>query len=106
MIWIGIGIAALLAVVVGAVVLGGGGGPAFKPGTRAFEAYLTLDPLVKCIASRKQELAVETNERKKDRLSREIAFMERQIPELQAIVDARDASPGRGYIGFDNLPKD
>jgi hypothetical protein len=105
MIWIGIGIAVLLAVVVGVVVLGGGG-PAFKPGTRAFEAYLTLDPLVKTIAARKQEMATETNERKKDRLSREIAFLERQIPELQAIVASKDASPGRGYIGFDNLPKD
>jgi hypothetical protein len=105
MIWIGIGIAVLLVVIVGVVVLGGAG-PAFKPGTRAFEAHLTLDPLVKTIAARKQELATETNERKKDRLSREIAFLERQIPELQAIVAAKDASPGRGYIGFDNLPKD
>ncbi|MEP7124611.1 MAG: hypothetical protein ABJE95_27025 [Byssovorax sp.] len=105
MIWIGVGIAVLLALVVAVVVLGGSG-PAFKPGTRAFEAYLTLDPLVKTIASRKQELASETHEGKKDRLTREIAFLERQIPELQAIVDAKDSSPGRGYIGFDNLPKD
>jgi hypothetical protein len=107
MLLIGIGLAVVLVIIVGVVVLaGGGGGPAFKPGTRAFEAYLTLDPLVKTIASRKQELANETNDRKKDRLSREIAFLEKQIPELQAIVDAKDASPGRGYIGFDNLPKD
>ena len=96
-----------LLVVVGLiVVLGGGTGPAFKPGTRAWEAQLTMDPLVKCIASRKQELACETNDRKKDRLTREIAFMERQIPELQAIIDSKDASPGKGYIGFENLPSD
>jgi hypothetical protein len=97
----------VLAVIVGlVVVLGGGGGPAFKPGTRAWEAQLTMDPLVKTIAARKAEAAGEASDRKKDRLSREIAFLERQIPELQAIIDAKDASPGRGYIGFDNLPKD
>ena len=93
-------------VVVGLVVVLGGGGPAFKPGTRAWEAQLTMDPLVKTIASRKQELATETDDRKKDRLQREITFLEMQIPELQTIIDARDASPGKGYIGFENLPSD
>ena len=106
MILIAVAVVVGLLVVVGLVVVLGGGGPAFKPGTRAWEAQLTMDPLVKCIASRKLELASETNDRKKDRLTREIAFMERQIPELQAIIDAKDASPGKGYIGFENLPSD
>jgi hypothetical protein len=107
MVLIVIVVVVVLAVIVGlVVVVGGGGGPAFKPGTRAWEAQLTMDPLVKTIAARNQELATESNDRKKDRLTREIAFLEKQIPELQAIVDSKDPSPGRGYIGFDNLPKD
>jgi hypothetical protein len=85
---------------------GGSGLPPFPPGTRAFEAFLTLDPLVKTIASRKAQLAAATDAARKDRLTREIAFLEKQVPELQAIVAARDTSPGRGYIGFDNLPAD
>lgn len=107
MVMIVVAFVVVLAIIVGlVVVLGGGGGPAFKPGTRAWEAQLTMDPLVKTIASRKAEAAGEASDRKKDRLAREIAFLERQIPELQAIIDAKDASPGRGYIGFDSLPKD
>ena len=108
MVLIVVGVVVLLGIIiVGLIlVLGGGGGPAFKPGTRAWEASLTMDPLVKTIASRKQELAGETNQRKQIRLTKEIAFLEKQIPELQAIIDARDASPGKGYIGFENLPQD
>jgi hypothetical protein len=85
---------------------GGGLGAGLKPGSRAWEASLTLDPLGKCIASRRAELATATDPARKDRLQRELAFLEKQIPELQAIVAANDGSPGRGYIGFDSLPSD
>lgn len=108
-------IVGIIGAVVGMVVMGiiaamrGGGGPgggALRPGTRAWEASMTLDPLVKTIAGRRQELAVETDPKKKDRLARELAFLEQQIPVLEGIVAANDGSPGRGYIGFDNLPAD
>lgn len=100
MIWIGLGIAVL--VVIGFLVLkGGGGGPALKPGTRGWEASLTMGPLLGTIEARKQEMAGERNQRKQIRLGKEIAFLEKQIPELQALIDAKDPSPGRGYIGFD-----
>ena len=100
MIWIGVGIAVLLVIVLAAVLLAKGG-PAFKPGTRAFEASLTMGPLLGTIEARKQEMAGERNQRKQIRLAKEIAFLEKQVPELQAIIDAKDMSPGRGYIGFD-----
>lgn len=80
---------------------GGSGGPALQPGTRAWEASLTMGPLLNTIEARKLEMANEQNQRKQIRLTKEIAYLEKQIPELQAIIDAKDTSPGRGYIGFD-----
>ena len=102
------------AVVVGLVLLGravaSGGrsqlGASQRVGTRGWEAALTLDPLTRTIAARRIALASETDEKRKDRLMREIAFHERQIPELEALVAARDASAGLGYIGFKQLPPD
>ncbi len=99
MIWIGLGIAVL--VVIGFLVLKGGGGPALKPGSRAWEASLTMGPLLGTIEARKQEMEGERNQRKQIRLGKEIAFLEKQVPELQAIIDSKDASPGKGYIGFE-----
>ena len=104
----------LVVVVVIALVvvraLGSSGPPGLgagqRVGTRGWEAALTLDPLGKTIAARKQELASETDEQRRDRLTREIAFLEQQIPQLQALVAARDASPGLGYMGFKQLPPD
>ncbi|MFT3708753.1 MAG: hypothetical protein QM817_13970 [Archangium sp.] len=89
---------------------GSGGAPTLgagqRVGTRGWEAALTLDPLHKTIALRRASLATATDEKAKDRLTREIAFLEAQIPELDALVAARDASPGLGYIGFKQLPPD
>ena len=84
----------------------GGGAGGMGPGTRGWEAQLTLDPLQKTIASRKAELRMVTEEKRRDRLKREIAFLEAQVPQLEALVAAKDASPGKGFIGFDNLPAD
>jgi hypothetical protein len=105
----------LIGAVIGLVVVflmragkggGGGGVGGMRPGTRGWEAHLTLDPLTKTIASRKAELRMVTEEKRRDRLNREIAFLEQQVPQLEALVAAKDASPGRGCIGFDNLPAD
>ena len=101
MIWIGLGVGFAVLVVIVLLVLKGGGGPALKPGSRAWEASLTMGPLLGTIEARKQEMAGERNQRKQIRLGKEIAFLEKQVPELQAIIDAKDASPGRDYIGFD-----
>ena len=84
----------------------GGGAGAMGPGTRGWEAQLTLDPLTKTIASRQAELRMVTDEERRDRLKREIAFLEQQVPQLEALVAAKDSSPGKGSIGFDNLPAD
>lgn len=111
MIWIIAGIVVLGAIVFFVVNSGSGaGGPQLgagqRVGTRGWEAALTLDPLTKTIAARKIALSTETDEKRRDRLTREIAFLEKQIPELEALVAARDASPGLGYIGFKQLPPD
>lgn len=50
-----------------------------KPGTRAWEAKLTMDVLVKI---------------------REIEFLTKQVDDLANIIEQDDASPGRGYVGF------
>lgn len=104
MIW-GI-LGAVIGLVVVFVMRGGKGaaGGGLSPGTRGWEAQLTLDPLHKTIAHRKGELAAATDEKQRDHLTREIAFLEKQVPELEALVAAKDASPGRGYIGFDAFP--
>jgi hypothetical protein len=104
MIWGLIG--AVIGLVVVFVMRGSRGGGGMGPGTRGWEAQLTLDPLQKTIAARKAELRMVTDEKRRDRLSREIAFLEQQVPQLEALVAAKDTSPGRGYIGFDNLPAD
>ncbi|MDP1823862.1 MAG: hypothetical protein Q8L48_11480 [Archangium sp.] len=104
MIWGLIG--AVIGLIVVFVMRGSRGGRGMGPGTRGWEAQLTLDPLRQTIAARKAELRMVTDEKRRDRLSREIAFLEQQVPALEALVAAKDTSPGRGYIGFDNLPAD
>lgn len=105
MIWALIAVA-VIGVVAFLATRGSGGSGGLRPGTRGWEAQLTLDPLHKTIASRKAELRMVTDEQRRDRLSREIAFLEQQVPQLEALAAAKDASPGRGSIGFDNLPAD
>jgi hypothetical protein len=98
----------VLVVIVGFLLLlkGGGGGRALKPGSRAWEASLTVGPLLGTIEARKLEMAGERNQRKQIRLTKEIAFLEKQVPELQAIIAANDGSPGRGYVGFEPYRED
>jgi hypothetical protein len=100
------GIVALISVLMRSGGGSGAPGAGLRPGTRAWEASMTLDVLAKAIDDRRAELHVEADPAKKDRLGRELAFLEKQVPELQALVAANDGTPGRGYIGFDNLPPD
>ena len=71
-----------------------------KPGTRAWEAKLTLDVLVRTIAERVLATRTAPAEQLPKKI-REITFLTAQVDELASIVEHNDASPGRGYIGFD-----
>ncbi len=83
----------------------GAGGGSFAPGTRAFEAHLTLGPLGAAIDEARRELAASASRpEKRGRLERELRFLEDQKVELEAIVARGDTSPGKGYVGFTRLP--
>lgn len=101
----------ITAVIVGVAVLlvflfprrGGGGGfgegASFPPGTRAFEAEMSLRILAQMIEAREVEIARTGDEAKKADLSRQIANMRKQAEIHRATVAARDLSPGRMSIG-------
>lgn len=70
--------------------------PLFAPPSLAWEAQLTLPPLMAKLTQKLNELGPQSHQRALD----EIAFYTAQLREVQAVVDARDCSPGRGYIGY------
>lgn len=99
--WIGVAVGVLVLGFVALMIWARATAPSrFPLGSLAFEAELTLDPLTRTIASRRSELAAAPPERAAE-LRKEIVFLEEQVLEIQAIVDRRDPSPGRGYVGFD-----
>jgi len=106
MLWIGIASVVFVLLVAGVVWLRVTTPSRFPLGTRAFEAEMTLEPLKAAIAHREQERAATADEKRSAKLLREIAYLERQVVDLQRIVDARDLSPGKGYIGFQAPPAD
>lgn len=78
--------------------LAGKRAPSFSPGTIAFEAQLTIPPLE--MRLREKLNALDPRHPSQDALG-EVAFYTAQLYELRAIVERRDPSPGRGYIGYD-----
>jgi hypothetical protein len=70
-----------------------------KPGTRAWEAKMTAGLLENIIAQRRSEQAAAAGNQR-DKLGREIAFLEEQLAENNRVWAAEDASPGKGYVGF------
>jgi len=70
-----------------------------KPGTRAWEAKLTADLLIRTIEQRTAEKRAADGE-KRERLEREIEFLSKQVDENTATWMAGDMSPGKGYVGF------
>jgi putative ABC transport system permease protein len=70
-----------------------------KPGTRAWEAKLTAELLDRVIAQRKVEQASIGDARKRERMDREIKFLQVQLIDNMAVWAAEDASPGKGYVG-------
>lgn len=73
---------------------------ALRPGSRAWEARMTNLALGAVIEQRKAEHAKTTDEAKRARLDREIAFLEKQHAENDATAASGDPSPGKGYVGF------
>ncbi len=108
MIWLGLAIIVVVALVFGmrSATRGAGAALPFRPGSRAFEAALSLASLETAIEERKQSHEREPDPKRKDRLARELVYLEMQVPRLQGIVDSGDGSAGHGFVGFDNLPDD
>lgn len=80
---------------------GGGllGGASFPPGTRAFEAEMSLKIITQMIEAREVQLGRESDESKKATLSKQIDNLRKQAVLHRATVDARDVSPGKMSIG-------
>jgi predicted site-specific integrase-resolvase len=74
-------------------------GSSFPPGTRAFEAEMSLRIIAQMIEARELELARSSDEAKKADLSRQLANLRAQGALHRATVEARDLSPGRMRIG-------
>ncbi|HEY5923672.1 MAG TPA: hypothetical protein VIV11_18450 [Kofleriaceae bacterium] len=86
-----------LGVVLLRLVSGGPKAPAFPVRSLAFEAQLSIEPLLARLAERLEALGDRPTAAKLE----EVAFYTAQLRELLAIVARRDTSPGRGYVGFD-----
>lgn len=71
----------------------------FPPGTLAFEAALSLPPLEARLIERLDGLGASPS----DRALEEVAFYTNQVRELRDIVERKDLSQGRGYVGFDTF---
>ena len=72
-----------------------------KPGTRAWEARMTADLLDRTIAQRSQQKQQAADAGQREHLDREIEFLAKQRADNTAIWQSGDASPGKGYIGFE-----
>lgn len=88
------------------VLVGGKPGPGarFPIGSKAWEAELTLTALLPTINNRQTELNQTTDPKRRSRLEFEVQFLSKQVDELNAVIAARDTSPGKGYIGFKAPP--
>ena len=73
----------------------------FPPGTRAFEASMSLGIIRDMIASRERELPRATDDAKRALLETQIGNLRKQYDAHQATVDRRDLSPGKRSIGVD-----
>ena len=95
----------VLAVIVAFVaivwVASGSAPAAMRPGTRAWEAKMTADLLERVIAQRHVEKQQTQDPAKRARLDRELAHLTTQLADNTVIWQSGDASPGRGYVGFD-----
>lgn len=95
----------VVAVVVGLValvVLAARNAPAgMRPGMRAWEAKMNVDLLERVIAQRHVAKQQAQDTETRARLDREIAHLTTQLADNTVIWQSGDASPGKGYVGFD-----
>jgi hypothetical protein len=76
------------------------GGSSFPPGTRAFEAEMSLGGIIaKMIEGRERELLGPVDGAKRADLERQIANLRAQATIHRATVEARDLSKGKMSIG-------
>lgn len=68
------------------------------PGSRSWEAQLTLKPLAMRLRA---ELGALDPRHPSQHALEEVAFYAAQLRELRAIAESRDPSPGRGYVGYE-----
>ena len=71
-----------------------------QPGTRSWEAQMTLPALRAVINSRLAERRGVTDPTTRGRLDRGIAFPAAQGDGLGRVAASNDSSPGAGYVGF------
>jgi hypothetical protein len=74
--------------------------PSLTPGTAAWEAKMNAGLLETVIAQRVSERDRETDDGKRAKKDRELAFLKEQLAQAHATWASEDASPGRGYVGF------
>jgi hypothetical protein len=65
-----------------------------KPGTRSWEAQMTLPALQAVIAARRAERGGVTDPARRGRLDRELAFLTDQRDELERVAASNDSAPG------------
>lgn len=70
----------------------------FPPGTRAFEAELSIPLLARLIEAREVALA-SADEAERAKLAKQIENLKAQASIHQATIDAGDVSPGKMSIG-------
>jgi len=75
--------------------------PSNAPGTLAWEAQLSMDPL----SARLLDLASKLGAQPSQKQLEEVAFYAAQMRRVASIVERRDTRPGRGYVGFDTFDK-
>jgi hypothetical protein len=75
----------------------------FPPGTRAFEAQMIMPAIEATLASLRQLQAAAAGA-DLEKLRRQIAYLENEARKNQAIMAARDLSPGKGYVSYGSLP--
>ena len=74
--------------------------PSLQPGTRSWEARLTVDVLDRVISRLTSERVATLDPAEQARRDREIAFLREQRHEYQIVWGSEDPSPGKGCIEY------
>ncbi len=96
-----VGAALIFFAVFAFIVLRGPVPPSLKPGTRAWEAKLTVQLLERVLTRLAAERSAAQDPADQARREREIEFLRGQLREQQLIWGSEDPSPGKGYIQYE-----